>query len=175
MKLTIADIKVWNESLIGLIKELENLLAFKTNAADSALQAIFGEQLITHRKNYLSLQSLLQGGSAPEMVGKGVRYPDLSAPERPTTPHLVLEVNPGQSGDRLLAYSHFLACCRGGREFAWNLFDVSHPPLAEVLQRAILQYAEDAVTMKQWLLDHGHYLTEWATPEQVQSLQDTFQ
>lgn len=174
MNLTVGDIKVWNESLMGLIKELENLLNFKKNAKDPGLSGIFAEQLVTHRQNYVTLQSLLDGEPNGDREPTLRRYPSLSVSEERPVPHLVLEGHPGQSGDRLLAYSHFLACCRGGREFAWNLFDVSYPPLAEVLQPAILQYAEDAVTMKQWLLDHGHYLTEWATADQIQALQATF-
>lgn len=174
MKLTVGDIKVWNESLIGLIKELENLSSFATHAENPSLKEIFAEQLITHRQNYVGLQTLLDGASN---LGRGTlsRYPSLVPPKGVSTPHLVLEPSTDKSSDRLLAYSHFLACCRGGREFAWNLFDVSYPPLAEILQHAVSHYARDAVTVKQWLLDHGHYLTEWATTEQIRSLQETFQ
>ncbi len=174
MNLTVGDVKVWNESLIGLIKELENLLNFKEKAKDPGLSGIFSEQLITHRQNYATLQSLLDGAPRVDREPTMRRYPSLSVSDAPASLHLVLEGNAGAPGDRILAYSHFLACCRGGREFAWNLFDVSYPPLAEVLEQAILQYAEDAVTMKQWLLDHGHYLIEWASPEQIQALTATF-
>lgn len=174
VNLTFGDIKVWNESLIGLIKELENLLNFKEKAKDPGLSGIFSEQLITHRQNYVTLHSLLDGTSRVDREPTIRRYPSLSVSDAPSSPHLVLEGNAGASSDRLLAYSHFLACCRGGREFAWNLFDVSYPPLAEVLEQAILQYAEDAVTMKQWLLDHGHYLIEWAASDQIQALQAAF-
>ena len=171
MELTIADLKVWNETLLGLIKELENLSNFTERVVDDTLREIFREQLTSHRQNYEKLRWMLQGKNEAETVSEA--WPIVSNGPSQNTPRLEL-TSSNQSRDRLMAYSHFLACCRGGREFAWNVFDVSSLPLASILETAFRLYVHDASLVKRWLLDRGYYLSQSATNQQIEILQGTF-
>lgn len=174
MELTVGDLKVWNESLIGLIKELENLANFASQVKDQALRDVMSQQLATHRENYQALKALLGGESGSGPGHTETRFQSFPVSDREQPGHLAMTTNTGKSSDRLMAYSHFLACCRGGREFAWNLFDVTYAPLAEVLQKAFTLYAHDALAMKHWLMSHGDYLMQLATQEQIRDLIATF-
>ena len=174
MELTIGDLKVWNETMIGLIKELENLENFVGKAKDDSLRELLSNQFKTHRNHYVLLKVLLNGENPSDLTKPDLTVLAQHGPIGSAPTHLGLAEDANQSGDRLMAYSHFLACCRGGREFAWNLFDVTYPPLTEVLLSGVRLYASDVLTMKRWLMSHEHYLSQPASQNQIQTLQHTF-
>jgi hypothetical protein len=172
MQLSLADLTVINQSLFGLVKELENLSSFKTSVRDEALKKLFIEQWDTHLSNYHALVNLLHdhGFSQPNSSTLHQDRPH----NTPDVHNLSLDLSLTTPNDRLMAFSHFLAVSRAGREYGTYLFEVTYPPLYEYFWNTLRLYSSDAQSLKGWITSHGYLLTQWASPEQVAQLQAVF-
>jgi hypothetical protein len=172
MQLSLPDLTVINQSLFGLIKELENLSSFRTSVRDESLRSLFDEQWKTHLTNYDALVNLLHDHAFSQ--------PNSSPLHRTRSQHasdvhnLSLDARLSTPTDRLMAFSHFLAVSRAGREYGGYLFEVSYPPLYDYLWNTLALYSSDAQSLKGWITANGYFLTQWAAPEQVAELQGVF-
>ena len=173
MDVTVADISIINDILFGLLKELENLTVFKNSAKDDSLADLLEEQWETHIANYNALLNLLH--AEPFAQPKGHDLVPLATIRSKTEVHdMMPDIQSLSADDRLIAYSHFLAVSRAGREYGWHVFDVTYLPLAEYLEKTVHLYIHDARTLKAWIAERGYYLIQWASAEQVSLLQQVF-
>lgn len=172
MQLSLADLTVINQSLFGLVKELENLSSFKTSVRDESLQKLFNEQWDTHLANYNALVNLLHNHGFSQPNSSPIRRP--RSQNTSDVNNLSLDVSLLTPTDRLMAFSHFLAVSRAGCEYGRYLFEVSYPPLYEYLWNTLALYSSDAQSLKGWITVNGYFLTQRASPEQVAQLQAVF-